>query len=230
MAWAKCLTRNVLLHGAGCCSTEDSLCERVGPRDTLSCFFSALWLPRSQSLLVQEIQSAKDIDLTCFKTFPIKAATCLCPWIGLWILLPGLINPELLLLLKFPTTNNNEALFQPPHVPVGNRMLFHHHSKHCSVLQVGMDVALSLQEVCCVLLGTPGVSLDKFFPQQKKREFKLKYLKRLSDINNILSSGSTWKRRVSTGFPGVGSAVSFFGTFFPGIGYLHSQGSSTRRG
>ena len=38
---------------------------------------SALWLQRSQSLLVQEIQSAKDIDLTCFKTFPIKAATCL---------------------------------------------------------------------------------------------------------------------------------------------------------
>ena len=34
-------------------------------------------LQRSQSLLVQEIQSAKDIDLTCFKTFPIKPATCL---------------------------------------------------------------------------------------------------------------------------------------------------------
>ena len=37
----------------------------------------ARWLQRSQSLSVQEIQSAKDIDLTCFKTFPIKAATCL---------------------------------------------------------------------------------------------------------------------------------------------------------
>ena len=27
--------------------------------------------------MVQEVQSAKDIDLTCFKTFPIKATTCL---------------------------------------------------------------------------------------------------------------------------------------------------------
>ena len=76
--FALSLTRSVLLHDAASCSREDSPCERVGPCDTLSCFFfSALWLQRSQSLLVQEIQSAKDIDMTCFKTFPIKAATCL---------------------------------------------------------------------------------------------------------------------------------------------------------
>ena len=67
----------------------DSQCNRIslpgrfsmwtcGPCDTLSrFFFSALWLQRSQSLLVQEIQSAKETDLTCFKTFPIKGATCL---------------------------------------------------------------------------------------------------------------------------------------------------------
>ena len=45
--------------------------------DALFClFFSALWLQRDQSILVQEMQLAKDIDLICFKTFPIKAATC----------------------------------------------------------------------------------------------------------------------------------------------------------
>ena len=38
---------------------------------------TALWLRCNQSILVQEAQSAKDIDLICFKTFPIKAATCL---------------------------------------------------------------------------------------------------------------------------------------------------------
>ena len=41
------LTRSVLLHDAASCSREDSLCERVGPCDTLSCFFfSALCLQR----------------------------------------------------------------------------------------------------------------------------------------------------------------------------------------
>ena len=39
-------------------------------------------------------------------------------------------------------------------------MLFNHHTKYYSVLRVGMDMALSLPEVCGVLLGTPGVSLD----------------------------------------------------------------------
>ena len=32
---------------------------------------------RANLFLVQETQPAQDIDLTCFKTFPIKAATCL---------------------------------------------------------------------------------------------------------------------------------------------------------
>ena len=66
------------MHDATSCSREDSLFERVGPCDTLSCLFlSALWLQRSQSILVQETQPAKDIDLTCFRTFLIKATTCL---------------------------------------------------------------------------------------------------------------------------------------------------------
>ena len=35
------------------------------------------------------------------------------------------------------------------------------------VLQVGMDVALSFPKACGVLLGTPGVSLDRSFPRRK---------------------------------------------------------------
>ena len=72
------LTCSVIVHDATSCYREDSLFECGHPCDALSClFFSALWFQRSQSILVQEVQSAKDIDLTCFKTFPIKAATCL---------------------------------------------------------------------------------------------------------------------------------------------------------
>ena len=57
---------------------EDPLYEGGRPCDTMSSLFStALWLQRSQSELVQEIQPAKDIDLTCYKTLPTKAITCL---------------------------------------------------------------------------------------------------------------------------------------------------------
>ena len=61
------LTRSVIVHDAASCSREDSL----------SCLcFTALWLA-NPNLCVQEILPAKDINLTCFKTFPIKATTCL---------------------------------------------------------------------------------------------------------------------------------------------------------
>ena len=81
-------------------------------------------------------------------------------------------------------TNNNEALFQLLHAPVGGKMLFNH-LKYCKVLQV-IHVAISLMEVCDVLLGTPGVSLDQFLPRRKNREFTIKYLTKLFDNNNIL--------------------------------------------
>ena len=72
------LTRGVILHDSASCSRKDSFDECGRPCDAISfLFFSALWLRCNQSILVQETQSAKDIDLTCFKTFPIKAATCL---------------------------------------------------------------------------------------------------------------------------------------------------------
>ena len=59
-------------------------------------------------------------------------------------------------------TSNNEAIFQLLRAPIGGKMLFNH-LRYYKVLQVGMLVVLSLMEVCDVLLGTPGVSLDRFF-------------------------------------------------------------------
>ena len=76
--FALSLTRNVIVHDPASCSREDSLYECDPTCEALSClFFTALWLQSNQSILVQETQSAKDIDLTCFKTFPMQAATCL---------------------------------------------------------------------------------------------------------------------------------------------------------
>ena len=75
--FALSLTRSITVHVATPYSREDPLFECSRPCDNLSCLlFTALWLQQSQSILVQEIQPAKDIDLTCFKTFPIKATTC----------------------------------------------------------------------------------------------------------------------------------------------------------
>ena len=72
------LTRSIIVHVATPYSRENPLSEYSRPCDNLSCLcFTALWLQQSQSMLVQEIQPAKDIDLTCFKTFPIKATACL---------------------------------------------------------------------------------------------------------------------------------------------------------
>ena len=168
-------TRCVLLHDAASCSREDSLCERVGPCDTLSCFFfSALWLQRSQSLLVQEIQSAKDIGPCLRQDVPDHSRHMLTSRAH-----------DLLSLLKFLTTNN-EALFQLPHVPVGNRMLFNHHPECYSVLQVGMDVAPFLAGgLRCITWNTRGL-IGSVFSKQKNREFKLRYLEKPFDNNSIL--------------------------------------------
>ena len=60
-----------------------------------------------------------------------------------------------------------KVLFQLPHVPVGDRMLFKHDRRYYNVLQGGMDVDLSFPKACDALLGTPGVSLDLFSPNKR---------------------------------------------------------------
>ena len=76
--FALSLTRSITVLVVTPYSMEDPLYECSRPCDNLSCLlFTALWLQLSQSVLVQENQPAKDIDLTCFETFPIKATLCL---------------------------------------------------------------------------------------------------------------------------------------------------------
>ena len=70
------LTRSIIVHVVTPYTKENPLFECSRPCDNLSCLcFTALWLQQSQSILMQENQPAKDIDLTCLKTFPIQAAT-----------------------------------------------------------------------------------------------------------------------------------------------------------
>ena len=82
------------VYDAVSCPMKDLLYECGRNYDTMSSLFStAFWLQRSQSLLVQEIQPAKDIDLICCKTLPTKAITCL-PMEPMFLEWPVALPPE----------------------------------------------------------------------------------------------------------------------------------------
>ena len=70
------LIRGIALHKSSSCSKGDSLGDCGRPCDPLSCLlFTALWLRCSQTIVVQEKPSAKNVDLTCSFTFLLRDAT-----------------------------------------------------------------------------------------------------------------------------------------------------------
>ena len=126
----------------------------------LALLFSALWLRCNQSTSVQETQSAKDTDMTCSKTLPIKATTCLQvgpmsldwpvdPW-ARFDFSRSSLPPEV------PSGEQQLGAFPACTRPVGDRTLFKHNRRYCNVPKGGMDVAVSFPKACGVLLGTPG--------------------------------------------------------------------------
>ena len=62
---ADCARRNILPR-------EDPLFECDRLCGTTPCLFTALWLQQSQSILMQEIDLGKAIDLTCYQTLPTR--------------------------------------------------------------------------------------------------------------------------------------------------------------
>ena len=98
---------------------------------TVSCLlFTALWLHRSQSVLLQGIQPAKDINLICYKTLPTKSVTCLQvgprPLSGRRLYLQDATNPALHFPMKMYSTNTGETLSLLLHIYVGGAMVFNH--------------------------------------------------------------------------------------------------------
>ena len=96
--------------------------ECARPCDAMSSlFFTALWLQRGQSTLVQEIQPAKDIDLTCYKTLPTKTVTRL-QMVPLFIEWPVARPPECEhpenTFPAFPHSRWRRGGLQPPQVPL----------------------------------------------------------------------------------------------------------------
>ena len=93
--------------------------------------------------------------------------------------------------------------------PVVGVMLFNH-LRYNKILQVGLHVATSLMAVCDVLLGTLGVSLDRFF-LRKEAERKLVEnnnvicLQEVHGKDEFLQAIQVWAPR-----------FQLFGTFIPG--------------
>ena len=116
--------------------------------------------------------------------------------------------------LKFPTTNNNEAIFQLPHLPVGDTVLFKHRRKYYSVPQVGMDVALSFPKACDVLLGTPGSLLDLFSPD-RRTESSNSNIKNLFDANILCLQEVRGKDEYVQAIQVLAPRFRFFGSFTP---------------
>ena len=97
------LVRCLILQDATPYSREDLLYECGRLHDTLSClFFTPPWLRQSQSILTH-VQQTNIIDLTCCKTLPTKAVTCL------------LVEPMPLLLPEAPPAESEQSSLSSSH-------------------------------------------------------------------------------------------------------------------
>ena len=178
------------MHVGTPCSREDPLSECSRPCDNLSCLlFTALWLQQSQSLLVQEIQPAKDIDLTCYKTLPIKYITCL--QVGP-MFLEWPVDPIARFDQSSPSLSSEGSIVdqQRGDFPASTRSRWRRDALHSPQLQhgtVGRDTRGHFPDegLRCISWNTGGLVGSVFF-SQKNRELKLKYFRRLLDNNNII--------------------------------------------
>ena len=151
--------------------------------------FSALWLRCNYSRLVQ--QSAKDLDLTCFTTFPFSAVTCLPvgPMSLEWLIDP-FVRSDLSRSSLPPEVFSGEQ--QIGAFPASTRSRWRHDAlqaqpqiKQRATGWDGCGPFLSEEGMQCIIWNTWGL-VGSVFSRQRNREFKLNYLKKLLDHNNII--------------------------------------------
>ena len=71
------LFHSVSFRAVKACSEEDLLNECIRPCDNAAdLFFTAIWLQRRRSLLIQDIQPARNLDMTCHDSLTGEIATC----------------------------------------------------------------------------------------------------------------------------------------------------------
>ena len=91
---------------------------------------------------------------------------------GLWLNLQDLICTALHLLMKIPMANFQATLFQSLHISRWRCDALQPPQVH-KMLRVGIHMATSLMAVSDVLLGTQGVSLDRFFSKKQGAQTQL---------------------------------------------------------
>ena len=175
------------------------------PCDPLSCLlFTAPWLRCSQTPVVQETPSSKDVELTCSVTSLFSAVTCLPvgPMSLDWPVNPfGRSECSRPSLSPDAPSDGLRLLFLLLNVLAEDRVLFTHNRRYSNVLQGGMDAAPSFPKVCDVLLGTPGALLDLFSPD-----------KETGNPNSIISKNS-WTITTSFASRKCMARTSFFKLF-----------------
>ena len=197
---------------------EDPLYECGRPCDTMSSlFFTALWRQRGQSIL-GEIQPAKDIDLTCYKTLPTKAITCL-PMGPIFFEWPAALPPECE--QSCPSSSHEDSNDDPPE----NTLPALPHSRWrrdaLQPPQVQQDTAG--RDTCghfpdgglrCVTWNTRGL-VGSVLSSQRNRELKLNCFGKLLENNNVICLQEVHEKdeflqEVWT------PRFKLFGTFIPG--------------
>ena len=208
------LIRGVALHESPSCSGEGSLDEYGRPCNPLSSFlFSALWLRCNQSLLVQETQSAKELDLTCSTTFLFNGVTCL-PVGPMPLDWP--VNP----FGRFDSSRSS----LPPDDPSGGQQRgafpVSVHSRWRQACpsyttsdittyhRVGWMWSLPFRRLAMCYMEHQGPGRICFLQTKEQRTQTQISQKTLGQQQHSLFPGSAWKGRVSSGYPGVGSAIS----------------------
>ena len=218
--FATSFTRCLTVYDAASRSMEDFLYECVRSCDTMSClFFTALWLQRSQSILVQETPSAKDIDLTCYKMFPIKATTCL--QVGP-MYLDWPVGPFARFDHSRPSPSPEVPIVEQRRdaLPASTRSRWRQDAlQPPRVLQdiAGLDACGHFPDggLRCITCNTRGL-VGSGFSKQTNREFKLKNLKKLSDNNDNILCLCMEETSISRLFMSWPNDLVFLCTFIPG--------------
>ena len=183
------LVHSVSLRVMKARSEEDHLNECIRPCDNAAdFFFTAIWLQRSRSKLIQDIQPARNLDMTCHNALISEVTTCskmehlFLEWPMDLIAGSSLSRP--CSLRGTSMTCIDPALVLWLHTPVGDGTLFTH-LKYSMVLQVRLRMVVSLSAAYVVLPGTREDLLDQSFPR-----------KETGNVNTI-TSRSSWAPIIS---------------------------------
>ena len=221
LRFALSVTRCLTVQDATSCPRVDPQYERGRPCATMSClFFTSLWLQQSQPILMQEIQLAKDIDLTCYKTLPTKAITCLQ------------VGPMSLELPVAQPAESDQSSLSPSRedpndghpedtLPALTHLRWRRDAlqpPHAQQDTAGRDTCGHFPDggLRCVTWNTRGL-VGSVLSSERNRELKLNYFGKLIEKNNVICLQEVHgKKEFLQAIQVWAPRFRLFGTFIPG--------------